>query len=219
MLCLVEWNWSECWLFQSVSRLAMETRKIVKGNHSRKTASFVRVRKWRHFITLCSFIWIHLLSYYKPIHTSRLRGLSPTNSELLSNIVKKKYSFKLYLLKDGTNCKVPEIGVLIFQACAAYCFITIPSLNGIFSRLSLYLSCGQMALLNNCLTQGKRLFTRRVCGRLRFRCPPQFFLWYISFAQFMFGKAVLTVVEFSTLVPSTGFKIRGLLEKSQWVYF
>ncbi|KAL0617657.1 VPS35 endosomal protein sorting factor-like [Plecturocebus cupreus] len=29
---------------QSVNRLAMETRKVMKGNHSRKTAAFVRVR-------------------------------------------------------------------------------------------------------------------------------------------------------------------------------
>ena len=31
--------------FQSVNSLSIETRKVVKGNHSRKTAAFVRVRK------------------------------------------------------------------------------------------------------------------------------------------------------------------------------
>ncbi|CAH6793002.1 Vps35l [Phodopus roborovskii] len=67
-------------LIHSVNRLAMETRKVMKGNHSRKTAAFVR-------------------------------------------------------------------------ACVAYCFITIPSLVGIFTRLNLYLHSGQVALANQCLSQ------------------------------------------------------------------
>uniref|UniRef100_A0A672K2N6 VPS35 endosomal protein-sorting factor-like n=1 Tax=Sinocyclocheilus grahami TaxID=75366 RepID=A0A672K2N6_SINGR len=64
----------------TVNQLAMETRCVMKGNHSRKTASFVR-------------------------------------------------------------------------ACAAYSFITIPSLTSIFSRLNLYLLSGQVALANQCLSQ------------------------------------------------------------------
>ncbi|XP_064600257.1 VPS35 endosomal protein-sorting factor-like [Liolophura sinensis] len=72
-------------LIQNVNNLSMETRQIVRGNHSRKTASFVR-------------------------------------------------------------------------ACAAYCFITIPSLHGLFSRLQLYLVSGQTALLNQCLSQGDAFF-------------------------------------------------------------
>lgn len=46
---------------------------------------------------------------------------------------------------------------LSFQACAAYSFITIPSLSSIFSRLSLYLLSGQVALANQCLSQGEQL--------------------------------------------------------------
>ncbi|KAM9059183.1 VPS35 endosomal protein-sorting factor-like isoform 3-T3 [Megaptera novaeangliae] len=72
-------------LIHSVNRLAMETRKVMKGNHSRKTAAFVR-------------------------------------------------------------------------ACVAYCFITIPSLVGIFSRLNLYLHSGQVALANQCLSQADAFF-------------------------------------------------------------
>uniref|UniRef100_A0A8C2JQN6 VPS35 endosomal protein-sorting factor-like n=1 Tax=Cyprinus carpio TaxID=7962 RepID=A0A8C2JQN6_CYPCA len=64
----------------TVNQLAMETRRVMKGNHSRKTAAFVR-------------------------------------------------------------------------ACAAYSFITIPSLTSIFSRLNLYLLSGQVALANQCLSQ------------------------------------------------------------------
>ncbi|KAM7371135.1 hypothetical protein PAMP_010626 [Pampus punctatissimus] len=67
-------------LIHTVNQLAMETRRVMRGSHSRKTAAFVR-------------------------------------------------------------------------ACAAYSFITIPSLTSIFSRLSLYLQSGQVALANQCLSQ------------------------------------------------------------------
>ncbi|XP_053132808.1 VPS35 endosomal protein-sorting factor-like isoform X3 [Hemicordylus capensis] len=72
-------------LIHSVNRLAMETRKVMKGNHSRKTAAFVR-------------------------------------------------------------------------ACVAFCFITIPSLASIFTRLNLYLLSGQVALANQCLSQADAFF-------------------------------------------------------------
>ncbi|KAL5019246.1 hypothetical protein ScPMuIL_004968 [Solemya velum] len=72
-------------LIQSVNNLSMETRKVVKGNHSRKTANFVR-------------------------------------------------------------------------ACAAYCFITIPSLQSVYCQLQLYLLCGQGALLNQCFSQADAFF-------------------------------------------------------------
>lgn len=68
-------------LVQDVNLLAMCTRQVVKGHHTRKTAAFVR-------------------------------------------------------------------------ACAAYCFITIPSLASVQTRLELYLLSGQTALLNQCLSQG-----------------------------------------------------------------
>ncbi|XP_061611932.1 VPS35 endosomal protein-sorting factor-like isoform X2 [Phyllopteryx taeniolatus] len=67
-------------LIHTVNQLAMETRRVMRGSHSRKTAAFVR-------------------------------------------------------------------------ACAAYSFITIPSLSSIFSRLHLYLLSGQVALANQCLSQ------------------------------------------------------------------
>uniref|UniRef100_A0A224YT66 Membrane protein associated with esophageal cancer n=1 Tax=Rhipicephalus zambeziensis TaxID=60191 RepID=A0A224YT66_9ACAR len=68
-------------LVQDVNLLAMRTRQVIKGHHTRKTAAFVR-------------------------------------------------------------------------ACAAYCFITIPSLSSVQSRLELYLLSGQTAYLNQCLSQG-----------------------------------------------------------------
>nr|XP_008122571.1 PREDICTED: UPF0505 protein C16orf62 [Anolis carolinensis] len=76
-------------LIHCVNQLAMETRKVMKGNHSRKTAAFVR-------------------------------------------------------------------------ACVAFCFITIPSLTSIFSRLNLYLHSGQVALANQCLSQADAFFKAAV---------------------------------------------------------
>ncbi|XP_061404857.1 LOW QUALITY PROTEIN: VPS35 endosomal protein-sorting factor-like [Lethenteron reissneri] len=72
-------------LMHSVNRLAMETCRLVRGNHTRKTAAFVR-------------------------------------------------------------------------ACAAYCFITIPSLTSVFAQLNLYLLSGQVALANQCLSQADGFF-------------------------------------------------------------
>ncbi|XP_065826063.1 VPS35 endosomal protein-sorting factor-like [Oscarella lobularis] len=68
-------------LVQSVNHLAIRTRQVVNGHHTRKTAAFVR-------------------------------------------------------------------------ACAAYCYITIPSIHDLFSRLNLYLITGQVAILNQALAQG-----------------------------------------------------------------
>ena len=45
------------------------------------------------------------------------------------------------------------------QACAAYCFITIPSLTNILDRLNLYLLSGRVAVANGALTQGVVIVT------------------------------------------------------------
>ena len=45
------------------------------------------------------------------------------------------------------------------QACVAYCFITIPSLNNILDRLNLYLLSGRVAIANGALTQGVVMVT------------------------------------------------------------
>eukprot|EP01090_Pellita_catalonica_P021810 TRINITY_DN8265_c0_g1_i1.p1 TRINITY_DN8265_c0_g1~~TRINITY_DN8265_c0_g1_i1.p1 ORF type:complete len:820 (-),score=152.51 TRINITY_DN8265_c0_g1_i1:35-2494(-) len=44
------------------------------------------------------------------------------------------------------------------RACIAYCFITIPSMDDIFSRLYLYVLAGQVALINQSLPQADSLF-------------------------------------------------------------
>ncbi|XP_037942668.1 VPS35 endosomal protein sorting factor-like [Teleopsis dalmanni] len=72
-------------LVHAVNKLAIETRQIVKGQHTRKTAAFVK-------------------------------------------------------------------------ACAAFCFITIPSITAINVQMDLYLLSGQIALLNLCLGQADACF-------------------------------------------------------------
>ncbi|XP_077062071.1 VPS35 endosomal protein-sorting factor-like isoform X3 [Siphateles boraxobius] len=53
----------------------------------------------------------------------------------------------------ATFCNLEPVIIHLIHACAAYSFITIPSLTGIFSRLNLYLLSGQVALANQCLSQ------------------------------------------------------------------
>ncbi|CAB1338037.1 unnamed protein product [Coregonus sp. 'balchen'] len=53
----------------------------------------------------------------------------------------------------ATFCNLEPVLVQLIHACAAYSFITIPSLTSIFSRLNLYLLSGQVALANQCLSQ------------------------------------------------------------------
>lgn len=72
-------------LVNCVNKLSIDTRQIVKGNHTRKTSAFVK-------------------------------------------------------------------------ACAAYCFITIPSIISITQRLDLYLETGKIALANLCLGQSDASF-------------------------------------------------------------
>jgi hypothetical protein len=72
-------------LVHCVNRLAFDTRRIVKGQHSRKTLAFVK-------------------------------------------------------------------------GCAAYCFITIPSIVSVMTKMDLYLLSGQVALLNLCLGQADSCF-------------------------------------------------------------
>ncbi|GAB5364098.1 hypothetical protein AAMO2058_000939900 [Amorphochlora amoebiformis] len=48
------------------------------------------------------------------------------------------------------------------KACLAYSHITIPSLNGAFLKLRLYLQCAQVALVNNMVSQGEALLKSAV---------------------------------------------------------
>uniref|UniRef100_A0A674MV53 VPS35 endosomal protein-sorting factor-like n=1 Tax=Takifugu rubripes TaxID=31033 RepID=A0A674MV53_TAKRU len=133
-------------LIHTVNQLAMETRKVMKGNHSRKTAAFVR-------------------------------------------------------------------------ACAAYSFITIPSLSNIFSRLNLYLLSGQVALANQCLSQADAFLKaavsilpevpRSISVEGKFRSSENFLLDFIN----NFLATLLVVPDH----PEHGvlYLVRGLLNMVQ----
>lgn len=123
-----------------VNQLAMETRKVMKGSHSRKTAAFVRV------------------------------SLSPTPHR------GEEVCLQLS----------PALLLSSTQACAAYSFITIPSLSNIFSRLNLYLLSGQVALSNQCLSQGERNLLRSFWIDLFHFCHLPWIFSYTSFFDFLF---------------------------------
>eukprot|EP01088_Endostelium_zonatum_P002802 TRINITY_DN1359_c0_g1_i2.p1 TRINITY_DN1359_c0_g1~~TRINITY_DN1359_c0_g1_i2.p1 ORF type:complete len:942 (+),score=217.40 TRINITY_DN1359_c0_g1_i2:79-2904(+) len=63
-------------------------------------------------------------------------------------------TMKTLKLIGGTHTKKTTAFV---RACVAFCFITIPSMDDIFSRLNLYLISSQVALLNQCLPQADSL--------------------------------------------------------------
>ncbi|CAB3224558.1 unnamed protein product [Arctia plantaginis] len=49
-------------------------------------------------------------------------------------------------------------GKWLQRACAAYCFVTVPSLHCTLTKTQLYLLSGQVALLNNCIGQAEANF-------------------------------------------------------------
>uniref|UniRef100_A0A670K5E5 VPS35 endosomal protein-sorting factor-like n=1 Tax=Podarcis muralis TaxID=64176 RepID=A0A670K5E5_PODMU len=63
-----------------------------------------------------------------------------------------------YVEARSMFCNLEPVLVQLIHACVAFCFITIPSLTSIFSRLNLYLHSGQIALANQCLSQADAFF-------------------------------------------------------------
>eukprot|EP01128_Nolandella_sp_AFSM9_P003543 TRINITY_DN152_c5_g1_i1.p1 TRINITY_DN152_c5_g1~~TRINITY_DN152_c5_g1_i1.p1 ORF type:complete len:1034 (+),score=290.67 TRINITY_DN152_c5_g1_i1:145-3102(+) len=56
------------------------------------------------------------------------------------------------------NNKLTKVSSSFVRACIAYAFITIPSMEDVFLRLSLYSLAGQVALLGQSVTQAETLF-------------------------------------------------------------
>uniref|UniRef100_A0A672TL65 VPS35 endosomal protein-sorting factor-like n=1 Tax=Strigops habroptila TaxID=2489341 RepID=A0A672TL65_STRHB len=67
-----------------------------------------------------------------------------------------------YVEARSMFCNLEPVLVQLIHACVAFCFITIPSLSGIFTRLNLYLHSGQVALANQCLSQADAFFKAAV---------------------------------------------------------
>ncbi|KAL3286689.1 hypothetical protein HHI36_001184 [Cryptolaemus montrouzieri] len=55
------------------------------------------------------------------------------------------------------------------RACAAYCFITIPSISSSKARLELYLLSGQVALYNQCLVQADSSFRAAISNIIEYQ--------------------------------------------------
>ena len=68
---------------------------------------------------------------------------------------------KTYKIVNGVHSKETAA---FARACIAYCYITIPSMEDIFSRLNLYLFAGQIALKNQSVSQAESLFKAAVAA-------------------------------------------------------
>ncbi|XP_017471583.1 PREDICTED: UPF0505 protein CG8202 isoform X1 [Rhagoletis zephyria] len=66
-----------------------------------------------------------------------------------------KLAIETYHLVNGKHTR--KTGAFA-KACAAFCFITIPSIAAIQTQMDLYLLSGQVALLNHCLGQADACF-------------------------------------------------------------
>uniref|UniRef100_H2V3K0 VPS35 endosomal protein-sorting factor-like n=1 Tax=Takifugu rubripes TaxID=31033 RepID=H2V3K0_TAKRU len=119
----------------------------------------------------------------------------------------------------ATFCNLEPVLVQLIHACAAYSFITIPSLSNIFSRLNLYLLSGQVALANQCLSQADAFLKaavsilpevpRSISVEGKFRSSENFLLDFIN----NFLATLLVVPDH----PEHGvlYLVRGLLNMVQ----
>jgi len=66
-----------------------------------------------------------------------------------------KLAMKAHQLMNGKHTKKTSAFV---KACMAFCHITIPSIDNVFTRLNLLLLCGNTSLTNQCLPQTDTFF-------------------------------------------------------------
>jgi VPS35 endosomal protein-sorting factor-like len=77
-------------------------------------------------------------------------NLDTVTAELVSRVA--LLSTKAHRFMKGNHTKKTAAFV---KACLAYCHITIPSLDDIFLRLHLFLTCGEVALVNQMIVQSE----------------------------------------------------------------
>ena len=80
-------------------------------------------------------------------------NLDSVKDRLVLSVV--KLAVKANAMMKGKHTRKTSAFV---KACLAYCHITIPSIDDVFRRLYLFLQCGQVALMNNCLPQTDTFF-------------------------------------------------------------
>ncbi|XP_054160540.1 VPS35 endosomal protein-sorting factor-like [Oppia nitens] len=78
-----------CFLVQRVNTLAMETRRIVKGFHTKKTTSFVRACIAYSYITIPSLddVILRLQLYLSSSHVSLINGCLPQTDSFLKQAI------------------------------------------------------------------------------------------------------------------------------------
>nr|XP_009937497.1 PREDICTED: UPF0505 protein C16orf62 homolog isoform X2 [Opisthocomus hoazin] len=127
------------------------------------------------FITFCKTFYIlnALLHICKTMHDSVNALTLEDEKRMLAALINgfiKMVSFgrdfeqqlSFYVEARSMFCNLEPVLVQLIHACVAFCFITIPSLSSIFTRLNLYLHSGQVALANQCLSQADAFFKAAV---------------------------------------------------------
>ena len=121
-----------------------------------------------HCATLAPLSCLHKSFLIFPGKSSKIAYSHCTLTWLRSQCTRLKES----ILKNNHYIRDTELGFSFFwsfnciflhitsisppQACVAFCFITIPSIDDVFVRLKLYLLSGQVAMANQALSQGEQ---------------------------------------------------------------
>jgi hypothetical protein len=106
------------------------------------------------------------------------------------------------------------------RACAAYSFITVPSLNGIFHRMYLYVESGQVAIVNQCLSQADAFFRAAIAlipsvPRLLVMADGKVRATETMLVDFLLGFVAALVVVPDCPDQGTLYLLRGLLNAVQ----
>lgn len=93
------------------------------------------------------------LSFYAEARAAFL-NLDAVYATLVTCVVGLMCKMRSYLRHNGHTKKT----LAFARACAAFCFITIPSIQSVSSQMDLYYLTGAAALLNGCLGQADACF-------------------------------------------------------------
>ncbi|KAJ8945235.1 hypothetical protein NQ318_011216 [Aromia moschata] len=127
----------------------------------------VRVEVCKSILTVCSSghktndpVVTNALMFLCSVLHDSVNALTPEDEykqigEILCNMSVNSLSVTTRLIIKGVHTR--KTGDFV-RACAAYCFITIPSILSAKTRLELYLLSGQVALFNQCLGQADACF-------------------------------------------------------------
>ena len=92
------------------------------------------------------------------------RGMFANIDSVLSQLVQCVNTLSVNRRYEVKGYHTRKTGAFV-RACAAYCYITIPSIQSVKTKLELYLLSGQVALFNNCLGQGNRFLSNVIINK------------------------------------------------------